>query len=66
MGLWGSVSCNGVTQCWPAQRGKAVVPGSSPYMVRGKWIQARAHFEAFIAETYVQLAATEAMCYSTG
>ena len=24
------------------------------------------HFEAFIAETYVQLAATEAMCYSTG
>ena len=24
------------------------------------------HFEAFIAETYVQLVATEAMCYSTG
>ena len=23
------------------------------------------HFEAFIAETYVQLATTEAMCYST-
>ena len=26
-----------------------------------RWI----HFEAFIAETYVQLVATEAMCYST-
>ena len=43
MGLWGSVSCNGVTQCWPAQRRQAIVPRSSPYMVHGKWIQARAH-----------------------
>ena len=29
---------------------------------RIRWI----HFEAFIAETYVQLVATEATCYSTG
>ena len=42
MGLWGSVPCNGVTQCWPAQRGQAIVPGSSPYMVHEKWIQAHA------------------------
>ena len=42
VGLWGSVSCNGVTQCWPVQRGQVIVPGSPPYMVRGKWIQARA------------------------
>ena len=42
MGLWGSVFCNGVTQCWPVQREQAIVPGSSPYMVRGKWIQAHA------------------------
>ena len=34
------MSCNGVSQCWPAQRGQAIVPGSSPYMVHGKWIQA--------------------------
>ena len=27
-----------------------------------RWI----HFEAFIAETYVQLATTKTMCYSTG
>ena len=40
MGLWGSVSCNGVTQCWPAQGGQAIVPRSSPYMVYEKWIQA--------------------------
>ena len=25
------------------QRGQVIVPGSPPYMVRGKWIQARAH-----------------------
>ena len=43
MGLWDSVSYNGVTQCYPAQRGQAVVPGSSPYKVHEKWIQARAH-----------------------
>ena len=42
VGLWDSWSCNGVTQCWPAQRGQAIVPGSSPYMVHEKWIQARA------------------------
>ena len=36
------MSCNGVTQCWPAQGGQAIVPGSSPYMVHEKWIQARA------------------------
>ena len=34
------MSCNGVPQCWPVQRGQAIVPGSSPYMVHGKWIQA--------------------------
>ena len=38
------MSCNGVTQCWPAQRGQAIVPRSSPYMVRGKWIQARTQY----------------------
>ena len=40
--LHGPMSCNGVTQCWPTQRGQAIVPGSSPYMVHEKWIQARA------------------------
>ena len=34
-GLWDSVSCNGVTQCLPAQRGQAVVSGSLPCMVHG-------------------------------
>ena len=28
-----SVSCNGVIQRGPAQRGQAIVPGSSPYKV---------------------------------
>ena len=41
MGLWVSVSFNGVTQCWPAQRGQAIVQRSSPYMVHKKLIQVR-------------------------
>ena len=47
-GPMGSVSCNGVTQCWPAQRGQAIVPRSSPYMVHEKWIQARARRAAVV------------------
>ena len=48
VGLWGSVSCNGVIQCWLAQRGQAIVPRSSPYMVHEKWIQACAQtFQTF-------------------
>ena len=27
VGLWDSVSCNGVTQCWSWQRGQAIAPG---------------------------------------
>ena len=45
------LSCNGVIQCWPGRRGQAIVPGSSPYMVRGKWIQARALITLCLIET---------------
>ena len=40
-GPMGLCVLNGVTQRWPTQRGQAIVPRSSPYMVHEKWIQAR-------------------------
>ena len=60
MGLWGSVSYNGVIQCWPAQRGQAIVPGSSPYMVQEKWIQAHTeHFKVWIVLAMIAFLAVQ-------